>query len=217
MRTLIFSENDRNDFNKIVDFIQNERAGIVDFFNHIDEAEYCSEIRKYDYILIEYDGTIRRYLNMLKEIRDNNPEAQIIFFGQEVDFSYFSKYSKNMKYITSTTKIYEELLDEIKIELNKGKIRINTKTKKIWLKEEGTEKELKLDASIDFFILVYFIRHYNEKININRLLDAVSKEPELTKNSIAESSISSIRKVFKTALGTNPITSFKKVGYCFSI
>ena len=217
MRTLIFSENNKKDFDKIIDFIENERAGIVDFFNHINEAEYCSEIRKYDYILIEYDGTIRKYLNMLKEIRDNNPDSEIIFFGKEVNFSNFSKYSKHMKYINSTSKIYEELLEKIKIELNKGKIRINTKTKKIWIKENNIETELELDASIDFYILVYFIRHYNEKINIDRLLDAVSKEPELTKNSIAESSISSIRKVFKKAMGKNPITSFKKVGYCFSI
>jgi len=217
MRALIYSEGEKKDFKEIISFLQDDRAGIVDFFNDIEDAEYCSEIRKYDYIFIEYDGTIRKYLNMLKEIRDNNSEAEIIFYGEKVNFSNFSKYSKNMKYINSKKEIYEDLLNKIKKEIKERNIVINTKTQEIWIIKDNKRVPLKLKAAIDFYILVYFLRHYNTKININRLLDAVSKEPELTKNSIAESSISSIRKVFKTTLGENPITSFKKVGYCFSL
>ena len=76
---------------------------------------------------------------------------------------------------------------------------------------------LKINKSIDFQVLVYFIRHYGEVININSILSAITEEPEYMNNSPIESSISSIRKIFATYLNLNPIKALKRIGYQFSI
>lgn len=94
---------------------------------------------------------------------------------------------------------------------------MDLKNKKIYILKENEYQEIEFTKKFDFYVLLYFLRHYQSTININSLLDATCEEPEFTKDSIIESSISSIRKTFKDILNINPIKAFKKVGYRFSV
>ena len=217
MRILIYSKKKKSEFNEIISFLEKERLIIVDYFNDIDEAEYCAEIRKYDKCIIESEINMRKYVNFLKELKDYNSEAQMIFFGEEKDTQIINYYLKNEKYFSNINDIEIYLKEILFRELKYKNIIIDVKdNKKIWIIKDNKKKEIQIKTKIDFFLLTYFLRHHEEKININRLIDAISKEPELTKSSIAETSISSIRRLFKEELGTNPIKAFKKIGYRFS-
>ena len=158
-----------------------------------------------------------KYVNFLRAIKDYNPEAKNIFYGEAKHDKIINYYVKDSSYMEKIEELSNKLYLEIAEEIVYKDIIINTKSeKKIWIIEKGKRKEVEIYTKIDFFLLTYFLRHYDEKLNISRLIDAISKEPELTKSSIAETSISSIRKLFKEELNINPIKAFKKVGYRFS-
>ena len=217
MRFLIYSEGKKDDFKELISFLEKDRLIIVDFFNDMEEAEYCAEIRKYDTCLIESKTNMVKYVNFLKNIKVYNEESKNIYFGDSKDQKIIDYYTKGSQYIQNKQDMFEELYETISAEIHYKNIIINTKNeKKIWIIEDGKRKEIEIYTKIDFFLLTYFLRHYDEKINVGRLIDAISKEPELTKSSIAETSISSIRKLFKEELNINPIKAFKKVGYRFA-
>ena len=65
MRFLIYSKDKKSKFEKQIKFLEKERLIIVDFFNDIEEAGYCAEIRKYDTCIIESEVDMRKYVNFL--------------------------------------------------------------------------------------------------------------------------------------------------------
>ena len=217
MRFLIYSKEKKSEFKDLIHFLEKDRLIIVDFFNDMEEAEYCAEIRKYDTCLIESSKSMVTYVNFLKALKDYNPESNSLFYGEGKDHKIINYYIKNNLLLGTKEELFNKLYAEIDEEIIYKNIIINTKNeKKIWIVENGKRKEVEIYTKIDFFLLTYFLRHYDEKLNISRLIDAISKEPELTKSSIAETSISSIRKLFKEELNLNPIKAFRKVGYRFS-
>lgn len=220
MRVLIYSKGNKKDFIDLINFFEKERLVFVDFFDDLEEANYCSEIRKYDKFIIETENNIRPFVNLFRGIKDENSEAEILFFGEKIiDSTNLKFYLNNYSFFEKKGDIIKQMRDELKEEIVYKDIKINIENnekKLIKIIKNGKEKEIKISTEIDFFLLTYFLRHYDEKINIDRLIDAISKEPELTKSSIAETSISSIRKLFKKELDINPIKAFKKVGYQFS-
>jgi hypothetical protein len=156
---------------------------------------------------------------------DNTITAKVIFFGEPVQ----TDVKDNLKfYKIDLFKEGEEDLITDSLDLlfghedihfiERDNLFVNIKTKEIFIKNENGEKtKVIFKKKIDFFVLLYFIRHYEEILNISCLLDATCEEPELTKDSIIEASISSIRKTFQSMFGINPIKAFKKIGYQFSL
>lgn len=224
MRILIFSHNESKKFKPIVQFLEKQALAKVDVFNDIEEAEYCADIRTYDYIFVEYIESLRKtYMGFLKIAQNKVIRPNITVFGNEISeagkdiFNLYNveRFLENEK---DVIKDLETLLkSEISHEIEGNNIRIDLKEKKAWLKKRDEEIEIVFKKKIDFYVFVYFVRHYKETININAILDATCTEPELTKDSIIEASISSIRKTFKSLIDKNPIKAFKKVGYEFSV
>jgi DNA-binding response OmpR family regulator len=161
-------------------------------------------------------------MNFLRYANDKNPNIKIILIGQSLKNENLSIYEKYNIYNTVKTdpnfKILKEISKEFLINnIEEGILKINVKEKKVWIKKNNEPVEIYFKKKIDFYVFLYFMRHYKETINISNLLDATCEEPELTKDSIIESSISSLRKTFKELLNLNPIKAYKKVGYEFSI
>jgi len=222
MRILIFNEKHEVP-NKFIEKIKSEMVAMVDYFNDYEEAEYCAGIRNYDYIFVHYEAKYRlKYLNFFKDARDKNKNAKIILFGEKVKEDHIDFYKKfNLDEIINQELTEIDMYDILKQDnsewIERGLIKINVKEKKVWIKGEKEDTEITFKKKIDFYVFLYFVRHYKETINVSNLLDATCEEPELTKDSIIESSISSLRKTFKELLHLNPIKAFKKVGYEFSI
>jgi DNA-binding response OmpR family regulator len=228
MRIMIFLESLNEDsLEKEIKYIQKNMHAKIDIFNDYEEAEYCMDIRQYDLVYLEYNKKYEKnYYNFFayankKEIVPN------VFLLTEED-------TKNNLIIKNFSEKYNFIKEEKKENFNLKKhllslnpeeeniiirdnLKIDLKNKKIYILKQNEYQEVEFTKKFDFYVLLYFLRHYQSTININSLLDATCEEPEFTKDSIIESSISSIRKTFKDILNINPIKAFKKVGYRFSV
>ncbi len=228
MRILFFSDKKTKMTEQMVKSFKSDLFATVDFFTDLEEASYCMDIRSYDLAIIEYkESFYKKYYNLLGASRKKEENViipKIIFFGEEMSKEIqenFSKYDVNL-FKSGFENLLEESLevllenDDISI-IERENLIVNVKTKEIFFVDNNKKTKLIFKKKIDFFVLLYFIRHYQEIINISCLLDATCEEPELTKDSIIEASISSIRKTFQSVIGKNPIKAFKKIGYQFSL
>lgn len=202
------------------------------FNNEIDEAVYCVDIRVYDIIFINFKEEYhRKYLNIIGTLnRDYDLKYKFYIFTEntssdsfktfkellkpyknlEVEFISFSS-SNLLNYISSTT---EEIFKEIP---NIKTVSVNHESKTLIIQTKDGIVELPILKMIDLQVILYFLRHYGEVININSIVSSISNEPEFMSNSPIESSISSIRKLFQSSVGLNPIKAFKRVGYQFKL
>jgi len=217
---ILFHSTDKINYQNIIKKAEEDLFAKVDFFTDYEEAEYCIDIRYYDFIFIQYnEKNKKKYLNLFKSSLEYNKNSKIFLFGsnlkkelyQRYDYVNFIERDLEEKDILYIIKNYSSNIIE------KDILKVNVKEKKVWITNEKKEKiEVSFKKKIDFYVFLYFMRHYKETINIQNILNATCEEPELTKDSIIESSISSIRKTFKEIVGINPIKAFKKVGYRFS-
>jgi DNA-binding response OmpR family regulator len=221
MRILIFTE--KGNLSTFKKYLEKEHLAKVDLFNDYEDAEYCADIRFYDIIYIYYSNKYKsKLMNFFRYANNKNENVKIILFGEKLkseNLELYNKYNlfKIIKEDLNFEKLKEESKEVLKENIEEGILKINVKEKKVWILKDNEHVEIYFKKKIDFYVFLYFMRHYKETINISNLLDATCEEPELTKDSIIESSISSLRKTFKELLGLNPIKAYKKVGYEFSI
>lgn len=202
------------------------------FQDDIDEAIYCVDIRVYDIIYIKFNPLFyKKYLNIIGTLnRDYDLKYKLFMFVENnIDNSFISfkeaihSYKKvEINYIDSTVINKPEFIIEntefIFKEIPHIKtISVNHEEKTLTIKTKDGDVIFPMYKMIDMQVILYFLRHYGEVININSIVSSISSEPEFMSNSPIESSISSIRKLFKTNAGLNPIKAFKRVGYQFKI
>lgn len=222
MRILIYTKNITKKIRDITKEIEKDFVTRIDLIEDYEEAEYCVRIRFYDLILVEFEKERRiQFMNFFNHSRKKNKHSNIIIFGKDITDSELDLYKKY-----NLSKIIYENLNEGNIKniiqntystiIENDILKIDVKNKKVWIMKEGYT-EISFKKKIDFYVFLYFMRHYKETINISNLLDATCEEPELTKDSIIESSISSLRKTFNNLIGVNPIKAFKKIGYNFAL
>jgi hypothetical protein len=205
------------------------------FEEDIEEAEYCLDIRMYDAIFVNYRSEhSRKYYNLLGILsryyeldykfymfQNNSEDKNFDTFQarakeayKNVEINYLGSFYEKEALTNQIINLTENLFITIPIVKN---VEINHEEKIVNVTTEDGIVSLEIKKEIDFQILLYFMRHYGEVININSILSAITDEPEFMNNSPIESSISSIRKIFKLSLGTNPIKAFKRVGYKFQM
>jgi DNA-binding winged helix-turn-helix (wHTH) protein len=216
----------------VSDSIFKECVFIDNFNNNFEEAEYCVDIRFYDVICIQFKpNLLKSYLNIIGTLnRDYELHYQInMYFAKDdyksiIEFKGIMSCYKNVEvmFIESDTLNLESEIKELinttfmSIPVIKDLSISDDKSILTVITNDGNI-ELPVSRMIDIQVLLYFLRHYGEVININTIISSVSLEPELTSNSPIETAISSIRKNFKTVIGCNPIKAFKRVGYQFKI
>lgn len=202
------------------------------FKDDIDEAIYCVDIRVYDIIYINFNPSFyKKYLNIIGTLnRDYDLKYKLFMFVENekdnsfIDFkSAIKSYKKvEINYIDSNMVNKSDFIIEntefiFKEIPNIKTISVNHADKTLTIKTKDGDVVFPMYKMIDMQVILYFLRHYGEVININSIVSSISKEPEFMSNSPIESSISSIRKLFKTNAGLNPIKAFKRVGYQFKI
>lgn len=214
----------------------------IDVFSEdIELAEYCLDIRMYDLIFINFRNENKtKYFNLVSILaKYYELDYQLQVYCNPNEERSFHIFEDRMKEVYSSVKVNylgsffskEQVLKDIIQRTEEyfltipivEDISINYEDQTVNLKTEHGRVTIAIKKNIDFQILIYFMRHYGEVININSILSAITDEPELMNNSPIESSISSIRKIFKNTVETkdesifNPIKAFKRVGYRFSI
>lgn len=217
MRIMIYTNGRPEiDFLNEISKLEENMCTKIDFFDDYEDAEYCMDTRNYDLVIFEYNkDKNNKYYNFLGYLKKKEIQPKTYIFGKDLSYSktlletskfveIIDNYNFNIEDIISknTTNIIEE--EEIKIDIN---------NKKIFIK--GQEVEFK--KTIDFYVLLYFMRHYKSTLNIQSILSATCTDPEYSKDSLIESSISSIRSLVEGLTGINPIKAFKKIGYRFSL
>ena len=207
----------------------------VDTSNDIEEAEYLLDIRKYNLMILEYDSSkYKQFYNLFKIINSLDSDFSyklIIVYNEDVSNletlkEHTKRIYKNLKieYIQITSE--EKKKDFINKEIKENfyhlpkiieKYEIDLNKREIDLIIEGKEFNLKIKSKREFRILLFFIQHYGEVLNIDTIMSGTFEEPEYNSNSIIEGAISSIRKTFKKLSELNPVKAHKRIGYEFSI
>jgi len=239
MRILTFNVNLNQ--NELVDNITKNLQNVVniDIAEDLEEFEYLSLIRKYDLFILNLDNSnYKNYLNIFKVL--NNRYSKHEDYRYKLFISY-TKENPNLNYLQDSIKrIYKNLqpqYKEITLENKENifknlianyfyetpslikSIDIKISQKIIIIKFENDSIEVKVKSKKDLYVLLYFIRHYGEIVNVETILSGISKEPELSKGSPVEAAISSLRKVFRTLKlkKDDPIVALKRIGYKFEI
>lgn len=223
MRVLFFSKSiSKDEIQEDINFLEKNLEVNVDYFDDLDDAEYCLDIRHYDYVIMEYvDRLYPKYFNIKKVLHYKELQPNVFFFNEtkrtnELGFEFKTRDFDSFKnYLLSI--IPEDESEFIK----KDNIIAYIKTKSIFYKDnEDNLIEIVIEKDFDFKVLLYFIRNYEKIINLKSLLDATCQEPEIATNFSIEASITSIRKIFRKLFKKkeiNPIVSLKKSGFKFSM
>jgi len=237
MRVLILSsiDIDENILRKNNDI---EKFVHIDITKDIEEAEYLAYIRRYNQIYLEFnESNYKLYYNLFKVLNQYEKD-----FSYQLKILITEKTSKNILDIfkTHTKKIYKNISPEfISVEPNElksffkesilegfyrtpeviEKYEIDIKNQKITLIIDSKEFNVHIKSKKDFKVLVFFIQHYGEVLNIDTIVSATSSKPELSSISPIESAISSIRNIFKkhNLFPGSPIVSIKRIGYKFAL
>jgi len=233
MRVALINYEDKEIASKLAIKEEYKNCIFFDELEGLDNSSYYIDIRMYDLVFINIsneDKIDKKIFNIFKTLADDYENYQIVL-------THNKDISKN-KLETLTTAIntiYKKIKPNLSfLELPDREIigsfskSIGSYFTSIPLKEVSSinykereltitthmEKEvvIKITKDIDFQVILYFIRHYNQIINIDTILSGISQEPELMNNSPIETSFSSIRKTF-SKLNINPIKAFKRVGF----
>jgi len=218
MRILVYTNQPRSNFSKELLELKEKYKIQIDFTNDYEEAEYCAYIRKYETIFIDMNDKIKApSLNLFKAVRSDEVYTKIVVSSLKDD-TFFKKYNLDIHMEDSwSIELVEDTLNLENI-IETEYIKVNVSEKTVWVKKEDEYIQIKFKKKIDFYVFLYFMRHYKETLHMSRILNATCQEPEIVKNSIIDSSISSLRKMFLNMLNIeNSITSFKKIGYEFSL
>jgi len=215
----------------------------IDNLDSLEDTEYFLMIRTYDLIIINLDSSnYKNYLNIFKEMNSVYSSKEFTYkFIITIDKNLLSQNSfksslESMK--DSINKIYKQISPEFIIfeaqsspftNLIKSyfyktpsiikSIDINISKQLVSLSFNEDSFDIFVKSKKDMHVLLHFIRHYGEVINIEMILSGISKEPELSNASPVESAISSLRKVFEllNIRTKKPIVALKRVGYRFEI
>jgi len=199
----------------------------------IGEAEYLLDIRRYNLIFLDFqEKHYKEFYNLFKVLKSYNED-----FSYTLYINFPENVNKNIKetFITHTQKIYKnpniKFLENQNEEFFFQKIEdsfykkpdiieryeIDIDQRIVTLIINNQEFEIKLKSKKDFKVLLFFIQHYGEILNIDTIISATFKDPEIASSSPIETAISSVREVFKKITENNPIVSHKRKGYRFAL
>jgi len=236
MRILIYTKDE----NMTENIFKEKNSSIfkflnIDIVNDIEEAAYLLDIRKYNEVFIDFEEKkYKKYFNLLKVLNTSNLEffCKLTIFVENENsnvLNIFKKheqsvykninpiYSPKNNYINFISKEIQETFYKIPEIIEKYEIDLKTQTVNLFI--NNNKFSITIDSKRDFKVLLFFIQHYGEILNVETIVSATFKDPEYRSTSTIESAISSIRKLFENLIGDhiNPIVAHKKIGYRFAL
>jgi len=214
MRVLLYGTKGEYDDQKLENIIKNDIIGEFDFTDNLDEALYCMEVRFYDAIFLENNLRLLKNKNTIKKHIENsqtNPSFYIIEKDGLENPKEYKTINKNL--LESTIKNIAEIRMKkafcLKYCPNKFKIDL--------IYEDTKKITIDLSQEYPFKVLLFMLRHADEKVNLEAILNATTEDPEYERFAKAENAIAEIRNFFKKKMKINPIANHKKIGYRFKL
>lgn len=224
MRILIFSKSmSFIEINKDSTYLKKSLKTQIDFFNDIENTDYCSDIRDYDVIFIEYLFEYhKKYYNIFGASKNKDIKPEMFLFGKNLNransiFEFFPDVKRVDQEKIDLKFLINESIPTAAKKFKVNGISVDIDKKTFTIKHKDGDKVVHFEREFEFLVTLYFIRHYGTVLRVSSLIGATCEEPEEKKDSVIEASISKIRKQFVCSAGVNPIKSLKKVGYRFSL
>jgi len=215
----LIAESDST-LNKMIQKALNENGYKTDEALNIEDAKYFTNIRSYDLIIIDYSFSEKEVIVFINEIRATFPNTKIIII------------SDNSNVLTEI-KILQEGADDflkkpLHFELLLARIEANiryTNLKQITINDliisPNDEQIIYKSKSIElkgkpFEVFVHLVKHPNQVISKEQLLDAIWEEPELVTPNVIEVAVNQIRQKIDKPLGITTVETVRRRGYKFS-
>ncbi len=217
MRFLIV-EKDEN-LNNIINKVLNEHNYKTDFVLSIDDATYYTKIRKYDLIVLSWNQGQKEILDFLSNTRLEYPTTKIIVISDDNSIETEIKALKNGAddYILKPLN-FDLLLARIESKIRFGNIKkIKIKDLEIFtddekIKYKKTMIELK---GKPFEVFIHLVKHSNQIISKEQLLDAIWEEPSSVTPNVIEVAVNQIRQKIDNQVNIKTIETIRRRGYKF--
>ena len=193
---------------------------IFDEAYDIDDSSNFLIFREYDLILVYLDEeisdtlkfvkrTVEKYnvpIIVLSTIKDTTTE---IMFLRNGAVDYITDFDIDIIAARIDSKLRRTVDDKIEI----GDMQIDIKREVLIYKG----KEITDIRGRPFDILVYLIKHKNQVVSKDKLLNAIWEEPEYITPNVIETSINSIRQKLDKSIGAKCIETVRRRGYKFKL
>ena len=218
MRFLI-AEGDAT-LNKMIQKALNENGYKTDEALNIDDARYFTNIRSYDLIIIDNNFDETDVLNFISEIRISFPTTKIIVISDNTTIQTEIKIlQEGADDFIKKPLHFELLLARIEANIRYTNIRqitindliISPSDEKIIYKSKIIELKGK-----PFEVFIHLVKHPNQVISKEQLLDAIWEEPELVTPNVIEVAINQIRQKIDKPLGITTVETVRRRGYKFA-
>jgi len=186
----------------------------------LTDAEYYTDIRKYDLILIDTNFGKDEVLNFIEEIRVKFPLTKIIVLSDNQHISEEIRFLKAGADDYLKKPIHFELLIariESKIRFSNSKqivikdLTISPDEEKVVYKNRVMELRGK-----PFEVFSHLAKYPDQVISKEQLLDAIWEEPEMVTPNVIEVAVNQIRQKIDKPLGIVTVETVRRRGYKFS-
>ena len=186
----------------------------------LTDAEYYTDIRKYDLILIDTNFGKDEVLNFIEEIRVKFPLTKIIVLSDNQHISEEIRFLKAGADDYLKKPIHFELLIariESKIRFSNSKqivikdLTISPDEEKVVYKNRVMELKGK-----PFEVFSHLAKYPDQVISKEQLLDAIWEEPEMVTPNVIEVAVNQIRQKIDKPLGIVTVETVRRRGYKFS-
>ena len=186
----------------------------------LTDAEYYTDIRKYDLILIDTNFGKDEVLNFIEEIRVKFPLTKIIVLSDNQHISEEIRFLKAGADDYLKKPIHFELLIariESKIRFSNSKqivikdLTISPDEEKVVYKNRVMELKGK-----PFEVFSHLAKYPDQVISKEQILDAIWEEPEMVTPNVIEVAVNQIRQKIDKPLGIVTVETVRRRGYKFS-
>jgi len=235
LRILVYTENKdltESDFRKKAN-VDLDKYIFIDIVRDLEEAEYLLDIRGYNQIFLDFnENKYKKYYNLFKVINklsiDFSYDLFLLYDKESNKLNSLKEQVKSIYKNMNITYIQDKTANFISEKIYHGfyqtpsiidSYEIDMKNQKIVLTIENERFEIPVKYNREFKVIIFFIQHYGEVVNIDTILSGIVSEPEEFTNSRIETTISSIRNSFELLKlkVKNPIVAHKRIGYRFAL
>ena len=217
MRFLIVEKDEA--LNQIIGKVLSDHNYKTDSVLSVSDASYFTEIRKYDLVLLDWNLGGKSVIDFIKHTRIEHPITKIVVISDDTSIDTEIKALKSGAddYIKKPIN-FDLLIARVESKIRFGNFRkIKVKDLEILPDDEKIiykDKEIELKGK-PFEVLIHLVKHQNQIISKEQLLDAIWEEPEMVTPNVIEVAINQIRQKIDKNLDIRTIETIRRRGYKF--
>jgi two-component system OmpR family response regulator len=217
LRFLIVEKDEA--LNQIIEKVLSDNNYKTDSVLSVNDASYFTEIRKYDLILLDWNLGKKDIIDFIENTRAEHPITKIVVISDDTSIETEIKALKfgADDYIKKPIN-FDLLIARIESKIRFGNFKkIKVKDLEIFPDEEKViyqNSEIELKGK-PFEVLMHLVKHQNQIISKEQLLDAIWEEPEMVTPNVIEVAINQIRQKIDKHINVQTIETVRRRGYKF--